>query len=62
MIPEYIIIEDIQRRREKSWRPEPMQLPLYEPTQHTPPMPFNPDPSEDKPKHNGVIIIDMNIE
>lgn len=56
MIPDYLIIDEIKRRREKAWEPEPLHLPLYIPDRY-------PDgASEDQPDpkpDNGVIIIDM---
>ncbi|MBQ9816416.1 MAG: hypothetical protein IJM59_02960 [Proteobacteria bacterium] len=65
IIPDYLIIDEIRRREEKSWQPETLQLPLpsYDmpeedveyPSRQVPPQ------KKDKPRNNnGVIIIDMN--
>ena len=64
IIPDYLIIDEIRRRKEKAWQPETLQLPL--PSYDVPdedleypkrqPMP----PETPKKKNNGVIIIDMN--
>jgi hypothetical protein len=64
IIPDYLIIDEIRRREERSWEPETLQLPLpaYDipdekqnyPNRQTPKKPEKPI------KNNGVIIIDMN--
>ncbi|MCL2326558.1 MAG: hypothetical protein FWC40_08715 [Proteobacteria bacterium] len=62
IIPDYLIIDEIKRRKEKQWQPEMLRLPLYVPT---------PDADEasrkrqspvcdEKDPKPGVIIIDMN--
>ncbi|MFA5624363.1 MAG: hypothetical protein WC966_04835 [Bradymonadales bacterium] len=57
MIPDYLIIDEIRRRRERAWEPEPLHLPLYVPDAY--PEPHREDRPEPTPS-NGVIIIDMN--
>ena len=57
MIPDYLIYDELQRRREreKEWEPEPLRLPLYAPEM--------PERREEEEEHDdaprGVIIIDM---
>ena len=64
IIPDYLIIDEIRRREEKSWEPETIQLPL--PSYDIPdddaeyPRRSRPEPPKPKTKNNGVIIIDMN--
>ncbi len=58
MIPDYLIYDEIQRRREqeRDWEPEPLRLPLYAPEL---PEREEDEEEEDSPSR-GVIIIDMN--
>ena len=62
IIPDYLIIDEIRRREEKSWEPETIQLPLpsYEIPDEDCEYPRRKRPDPPKPKNNGVIIIDMN--
>ena len=57
MIPDYLIIDEIKRRREETaWEPEPLRLPLYAP------LPPSHKPEEDEDHDDSgsrVIIIDM---
>ncbi len=55
MIPDYLIIDEIRRRREEAWEPEPLRLPLYIP--HWPPRAGEEEDSEEPASR--VIIIDM---
>jgi len=55
MIPDYLIIDEIRRRQEDAWEPEPLQLPLYVP--HYPQGPEEEEPEEEP--SSKVIIIDM---
>ncbi len=67
IIPDYLIIDEIRRREEKSWQPETIQLPLpsYEipdqdleyPSRQKPESKRNNTPSVQK--KNGAIIIDL---
>lgn len=59
MIPDYLIYDEIQRRREqeREWEPEPLQLPLYAPEL---PERREDDEEEDESPSRGVVIIDMN--
>ena len=59
MIPDYLIIDEIKRREERSWEPETLQLPLYIPN-HAPEAPSQDAPKKDRKPDTGVIIIDMN--
>ena len=54
MIPDYLIIDEIRRRQEDAWEPEPLRLPLYVP--HWPQHSEEEEPEEPKSR---VIIIDM---
>ncbi|MDX9719531.1 MAG: hypothetical protein RBU37_02205 [Myxococcota bacterium] len=54
-IPDYLIIDEIRRRQEDAWEPEPLQLPLYVP--HVPEHGEDED-DPDEPRSR-VIIIDM---
>ena len=54
-IPDYLIIDEIRRRQEDAWEPEPLQLPLYVP--HLPERPEDAEESEEPISR--VIIIDM---
>jgi len=54
VIPDYLIIEEIRRRREDTWEPEPLHLPLYVPMWP----PEEEEPDEEEPSSR-VIIIDM---
>ena len=54
MIPDYLIIDEIRRRQEKQWEPEPLHLPLY-----TPQGSVSPEEEEEEDKSPKVIIIDM---
>ena len=56
MIPDYLIIEEIRRRQEDRWEPEPLQLPLYVP--HYPQSHQDEEEGDEKPGSR-VIIIDM---
>ncbi len=62
IIPDYLIIDEIRRREEKSWEPESIQLPLpsYEIPDEDVEYHRKKRPDAPKPKNNGVIIIDMN--
>lgn len=63
IIPDYLIIDEIRRREEKSWEPETLQLPLpaYDIPDEKKEYPNRqPIPPEKPVKNNGVIIIDMN--
>ncbi len=66
IIPDYLIIDEIRRREEKSWQPETVQLPLpcYDMPDRDEEYPSRSYPNTEKPKNikkqNGVIIIDMN--
>lgn len=63
IIPDYLIIDEIRRREEKSWQPETIQLPLpsYDMPDEDVEYPTRKPPKQDTPKkNNGVIIIDMN--
>lgn len=53
VIPDYLIIEEIRRRREDTWEPEPLHLPLYVPLWP----PEEEEPTEEPSSR--VIIIDM---
>lgn len=59
IIPDYLIIDEIKRREEKSWEPETLQLPLYIPSQG-PEIPREDRLKKERSPNNGVIIIDMN--
>ena len=65
IIPDYLIIDEIRRRKEKAWQPETMQLPLPsydvpdEDLEYPKRQPIQPETPKNK-KNNGVIIIDMN--
>jgi hypothetical protein len=65
IIPDYLIIDEIRRRKEKAWQPETMQLPLPsydvpdEDIEYPTRQPAQPEMPQKK-KNNGVIIIDMN--
>ena len=62
-IPDYLIIDEIRRREEKSWQPETVQLPLpsYDMPDDDAEYPRRQLPKRESPrKNNGVIIIDMN--
>ena len=57
MIPDYLIYDELQRRNEREWEPEPLQLPLYAPEMGE----ERDDDSEvEESPSRGVIIIDMN--
>jgi hypothetical protein len=60
MIPEYLIIDEIKRRKqEKTWEPEPLRLPLYIP--NWPPK-VEEDRDRDRDRDDNashVIIIEM---
>ena len=63
IIPDYLIIDEIRRREEKSWQPETIQLPLpcYDMPECDDEYPRRQLPKTEKQKTgNGVIIIDMN--
>ncbi|GEM_PF-2147897 len=65
IIPDYLIIDEIRRRKEKAWQPETMQLPLpsYDVPDEDIEYPTRQPPTHEMPqkkKNNGVIIIDMN--
>lgn len=62
IIPDYLIIDEIRRRRERSWQPETIQLPLpsYDVPDEDVEYPKRSRPEPEKPKNNGVIIIDLN--
>ena len=53
VIPDYLIIDEIRRRQEDQWEPEPLRLPLYVPQWP----PRSEDEDSDEPKSR-VIIID----
>lgn len=55
MIPDYLIIDEIRRRQEDAWEPEPLQLPLYVP--HWPQRRAEEEEAEEPASR--VIIIDM---
>ena len=62
IIPDYLIIDEIQRREEKKWQPEGLRLPLYDVPDDNVEYPTRQAPAEPKrkpKKNNGVIIIDM---
>ena len=54
MIPDYLIIEEIRRRQQDTWEPEPLRLPLY-----TPQYPERQADEEEEESKSRVIIIDM---
>ncbi len=64
IIPDYLIIDEIRRREEKSWEPETLQLPLphYDVPDEMPEYSRRQPTRPERPvkKNNGVIIIDMN--
>ncbi len=61
MIPDYLIIDEIRRRRERAWEPEPLHLPIYVPECPDTPRDENTNTQKDSDKNNnGVIIIDLN--
>ena len=53
MIPDYLIIDEIKRRREDAWQPEPLHVPLYIPRCT---VQSDEDDAEPEPR---IIIIDM---
>lgn len=59
MIPDYLIYDEIKRRREREneWEPEPLRLPLYAPEF---PEREEEEEKKDDDSSRGVIIIDMN--
>ena len=59
MIPDYLIYDELQRRRDRDreWEPEPLRLPLYAPEV---PDRRDEEQEEDESPPRGVIIIDMN--
>ena len=62
IIPDYLIIDEIRRREEKSWQPETIQLPLpsYDMPDEDPEYPRRQTPPKERKNNHGVIIIDMN--
>ena len=64
IIPDYLIIDEIRRRKEKAWQPETLQLPLpsYDVPDEDLEYPKRQPKQPEKPgkKNSGVIIIDMN--
>ena len=63
-IPDYLIIDEIRRREEKSWEPETIQLPLprYDIPDNDFEYPTRQQPKSDSnkiKKTNGAIIIDL---
>ena len=65
IIPDYLIIDEIRRREEKSWEPETLQLPLPrydipDDDMEYPTRQSHVDSNRKKPKKvNGAIIIDL---
>lgn len=57
MIPDYLIIDEIRRRQDEAWEPEPLQLPLYVP--HWPQRAPDEEESDEPTTSSRVIIIDM---
>lgn len=58
MIPDYLIYDELKRRREEmEWEPEPLHLPLYSPD-----VVERPELEEESrgDLDRGVVIIDMN--
>ena len=62
IIPDYLIIDEIRRRRERAWQPETIKLPLpsYDVPNEDMEYPKRSNPEPQKPNNNGVIIIDLN--
>jgi len=54
MIPDYLIIDEIRRRQQDQWQPEPLRLPLY-----VPHWPKEEEDEEEDESSSRVIIIDM---
>ena len=59
MIPDYLIIDEIKRRREEAWEPEPLRLPLYAPVYPKPEEEERRDEGQRDEESPGVIIIQM---
>ena len=61
IIPDYLIIDEIRRRKEKAWQPETIQLPIYdipdEDVEYPTRQPKQ-EPAKIK-KVNGAIVIDL---
>ena len=65
IIPDYLIIDEIRRREEKSWEPETIQLPLPrydipdEDMEYPKRQPRSDAHKNKKTRVNGAIIIDL---
>ncbi|MEZ4460476.1 MAG: hypothetical protein R3E66_12280 [bacterium] len=61
MIPDYLIYDELKRRREEAeWEPQPLHLPLYSPEILEAPRYEEDDTTPDSDSDRGVVIIDMN--
>ncbi len=58
MIPDYLIYDELKRRREDTqWEPEPLHLPLYSPDNYEK---TTPESDKDQTEsERGIVIIDM---
>jgi hypothetical protein len=60
-IPDYLIYDEIKRRREKeAWQPERLEMPLYRPEIRRDPIDEEDADDEKSSSDRGVFIIDMN--
>ena len=64
IIPDYLIIDEIRRREEKSWEPETIQLPLPrydipDEDMEYPRRQPNQTPDSGPKRQNGAIVIDL---
>jgi len=60
-IPDYLIYDEIKRRREKeAWQPERLEMPLYRPEIRRDPLDDEEDGDEEHKSERGIFIIDMN--
>ncbi len=58
-IPDYIIYDEIKRRRERAWEPECLEMPPYRPNLPAPDEEVDEEEDPDEGAR-GVCIIDMN--
>jgi hypothetical protein len=58
MIPDYLIYDELKRRREETqWEPEPLHLPLYSPENYEKAIPES--DKDQTESERGIVIIDM---
>lgn len=61
VIPDYLIYDEIKKRREKeAWQPERLEMPLYRPEIRRDPLEDEDAEDEKCSNDRGVFIIDMN--